>query len=445
MKKLLIALFALILCLPSCGESIPPDVVSGEPFLFYYETDKKICFPRETVTIVAYVEANILRPYKYSGTSSSYLPEIELCPVLDDGSLGTPLEYEYISLPEDTGEHLIKPNDIGSMVYKFTIPEGAYGKYNMKLSFEGVYAPFPDVLEVINPAQQNESDKYRYSNTLVSSGEYGIKPIQGLIWTTQYENGEPTLEGDGGGVYDIISDSETDRNSFPTLVLTEELKITPPEHVSADGGSIYPIDSDPYADGTEKHPLSDASKLPAGEYIVIFQVYSDTRNGNESIKDYWKTCFECLFKLVVPEKHVDYNYSAVSLSSGNGEIAPILCYVGTTAFKSGNVVSADDGGGSYFFFAGHPDHTTFPTLILDGGISVRQPVHYYIGNIRVFDTKFNDLEKKFDSFDELSQLPAGEYIVVYYEQYTTNGCSAEITDYEVIENEGVFKLIVPER
>ncbi len=442
MKKYLIILLALLLRVPALGSC------SGlAEFDFFYETDKKVCFPGETVSVKASVENISIFTYTYKGCSGDYFPAATLRPILGDGSLGKALEANgYIVLPTDVVTKRIKRGQIGSYTYEYTIPEGFYGKYALTLFFAGQSKTFYDVIEVMQPARQNESDEYSYSSALVSSGEYAIKPIQGLVWTTQYENGEPTLEGDGNGVYGILRDPETNRNSFPTLVLSDELKITPTEHISTDGGSIYPIDGDPYADGTEKYPLSDASKLPAGDYIVIFKTYSDTRYGDESIKDYWRSCFECLFKLVVPEEYISYDRSGVTLSSGDKEIRPISCYLSSTKYIDNEVVGHADAGGAYWFFEyDKPDHKTFPTLKLEGGISVSQPVHYYIGNIRLYDTYFNYLEKSFDSFSELEHLSAGEYIVVYYEQYGTNGCSAEITDYEVIENEGVFKLIVPER
>ncbi len=443
MKKYLIILLALLICIPALGSC------SGTAeFDFYYESEIKVCLPGETVSVKAFVENISSFTYTYEGCSGDYFPSAMLRPILGDGSLGKALEAEdCIALPTDAVTNRIKSGDRGSHTYEYTLPDGFYGKYALTLLFGGQSKTFYDVIEVIQPARQNESDEYRYSSALVSSGEHGIKPIQGLLWTTQYENGEPTLEGDGDGVYGILRDPETDRNSFPTLVLSDELKITPPEHVSIDGGSIYPIDGDPYADGAEKHPLSDASKLPAGDYIVIFKTYSDTRYGDESIKDYWRSCFECLFRLTVPGGGMQYDYSPVIVTSGDNKINPISLYLATTTYKNGHIISADDGGGADMFFDSDPDQSAFPTITLEGELDIIPPVNYYCTGYRIFDTEFNYLDQTFSSIHELSALSHGTYIVVYYEEYDTRGdvADGDITEYSIVEHHGVFKLIVPEK
>ncbi len=137
-----------------------------------------------------------------------------------------------------------------------------------------------------------------------------------------------------------------------------------------------------------------------------------------------------------------YEYSSVTVISGDGEINPIRAYLGSTHYSEGRIEQGCGGGAWLVFDDPESDHADFPTLVLEGGITVLPPVNVYIGNIRIYDTEYNELKYKFDSLGDLSELPEGEYIVVYYAEADGRGCEPDITEYTITEYEDIFKLIV---
>ena len=55
-------------------------------------------------------------------------------------------------------------------------------------------------------------------------------------------------------------------------------------------------------DGYSNLVWSELHLLPAGEYIVVFGEYGDTRNTSEETETYWLLSYENVFRLIVPEK-----------------------------------------------------------------------------------------------------------------------------------------------
>ncbi len=415
-------------------------------FDFRYEISKTLCFPGDKVEIKGYVENVSDTVYKYTGCSGDYFPHVSLYPVLEDGSLGEPVEQSnYIVLPDDVVDRSIKKGDVGSYAFEFIIPEGEVGAYTAVLSFAGQKKEFPEVLRVINAAEQNKSDDYLYSGTVVSSGGYGINPIRTLVWTSEYVDGLENVTGDGDGFYRLQSDPETDTNRFPHIVLTGEIGIAPADDVTK-YESIMVCPADDLNDLKSVDGIEALSKLPAGEYVVVYREFTDTRCGDESIKDYWTGCMECVFKLTVFGVDApNYGYSPTLIRSGDKEINPIKLYLSTTTYSE-NKITHDDGGGSWLFFQYKPDPDSFPTLTLKDKLTVYPPVNCYIGYINVYDTELDPLKLSVKSFSDLEALSAGEYVIVYFEQYDTRGCIPdEITEYSITEYESVFKLIVQER
>ncbi len=267
-------------------------------FGFEYSADQTALAPGEVLKVTATVENISVFTYTYIGSSGDYFPEAWLYPVLGDGTLGEAVNPDGgVVLPTDVVTHRIKKGDRGSYTYEFTLPEGFYGEYVLKLAFAGQSKIFNDVVTV--------------------TGINGASP----------------------------------------------------------------------------------------------------------------------------------DYSPTFIKSGAQAIRPISCYLASTTYKNGSIVSTDDGGGADYFFTSKPDHSTFPAIVLEGELDIMPPVHYFCTDYRVFDTDLNLIDPSFDTVHELSALSPGEYIIVYHEEYDTRGDAADdnIREYSIIESNGIFKLIVPEK
>lgn len=293
MKKLSFTLIILLLLisLSSCG--------AGEDiFELTYESDRQVYLTGETVRITAKVTNISGRTYRYRGGSSDYRPYVRLYPVIDGNHLGEPLEHLPIASTTDAPSwHKIADGKSGQVTFEFPLPDGAYvGKYTVELSYDGEIEVFPGALTVLKPSAQNEQDGLPYSRVTVSSGGEAVHPLKGLFFSNQYLNGEPALCADGKGVYWFFDDQELDHNAFPYLVLDSEIKASAPENVNIGNVKIYDLDYNEieYLGGFEA--LSD---LAVGEYLVVFTEYHDGSLKDPNAKEYWKTCYEDLFKLIV--------------------------------------------------------------------------------------------------------------------------------------------------
>ena len=155
--------------------------------------------------------------------------------------------------------------------------------------------------EDLKETAQNDTGKYAYSSVVISSDGGHIQPIHCFLSTELYENGEVTLNGSGGGAKHVFSDPETKISDFPTLVANGEVTATSPENARFGNPSLYNVN---YEFNAEYSNLawSELHLLPAGEYIVVFGEYGDTRNTSEETETYWTFSFENVFRLIVPEK-----------------------------------------------------------------------------------------------------------------------------------------------
>ena len=292
MKKLylLLILTIIIALLPSCASG-------GEKFELTYKSDRSLYLVGETVKITAKVTNISGRTYTYKGSSSDFIPYVRLYPILDDGTLGDPLEHLPITSTTDMQRYKVKSGESGEVVFEFPLAEDAHvGKYTVELSYAGALKVFPEAVTVLRPAEQNKRENLWYSTITVASGGVGIYPLQGLVYTNQYLNGELALCGDGNGVYWFFDDPELDHNDFPCLVLNGTVEEYVPTHIQYGGVTLYDLNYErmEYSGGFE-----GLASLPAGEYLVVFTEYHDTSINDPDAEEYWKTCFADLFKLIV--------------------------------------------------------------------------------------------------------------------------------------------------
>ena len=93
---------------------------------------------------------------------------------------------------------------------------------------------------------------------------------------------------------------ETKISDFPTLVANGEVTATSPENARLGNPRLHDVNYENY-DGYSNLVWSELHLLPAGEYIVVFGEYGDTRNTSEETETYWLLSYENVFRLIVPE------------------------------------------------------------------------------------------------------------------------------------------------
>ena len=85
-----------------------------------------------------------------------------------------------------------------------------------------------------------------------------------------------------------------------------------------------------------------------------------------------------------------------------------------------------------------------PVLIADGKITVTAPEHARVSGARVFDSNFEHFEDH-SGFEGLHLLPAGEYVVVFFENTDSRKTDPDAETYWLTQYENVFRLTVPAR
>lgn len=298
MKRTLLILLAIMLCLPVLS-GCAGEGANRSDFDFSYEVEKAEYTRGETVHITATVKNISGRTYRYTGCSGAdFIPSIELYCQTNGDEQKYVLACDPVVFPTDEVNKQVKNGESGSYEYSFLIPEDAkLGEYSVTLSWGEESQTFSGVLKIVELTAQNETDKYAYSSVTVSSDSHSIQPIQCLFYTTQYENGEPVLEGDGDGVYRIFSDPQTDISDFPVLVSDGAVAVSVPAGSSFWGICVYDtaFQELPYS----IRSFEELSGLPEGEYLIVFSEEIDGRGGDPEIQNYWMTVHEDLFRLVI--------------------------------------------------------------------------------------------------------------------------------------------------
>ena len=312
MKRMLSILIAVLLSvsvLAGCGQN------NGDKaqFDFSYSVERPKYSRGESIRITATVTNISGRMYRYVGCSGDdFIPYASL---FNNADSQYQIACAPIIFPTDVVRKKIKNGESGSIDYSFAIPEDArLGNYSLVLSFGKDRKEFTDILSIVELTAQNETEKYRYSSTIVSSGNNNIQPIECFEGATHYENGEPTAVGCGAGVYAVFDDPETKVSDFPVLVCDGDINVSAPVNVIL--GQIKIYDTSFQELEYTINSFSDLTMLPYGEYLIVFSEQIDGRGSNPETADYWITDNENLFKLVIQEpssnkhKHAtEYGYT----------------------------------------------------------------------------------------------------------------------------------------
>ena len=167
MKRMLSILIAVLLSvsvLAGCGQN------NGDKaqFDFSYSVERPKYSRGESIRITATVTNTSGRMYRYVGCSGDdFIPYASL---FNNADSQYQIACAPIIFPTDVVRKKIKNGESGSIDYSFAIPEDArLGNYSLVLSFGKDRKEFMDILSIVELTAQNETEKYRYSSTIVSS------------------------------------------------------------------------------------------------------------------------------------------------------------------------------------------------------------------------------------------------------------------------------------
>lgn len=181
---------------------------------------------------------------------------------------------------------------------------------------------------------------------------------------------------------------------------------------------------------------------------ITFDGHIDLGDGYYSVKkgeldlDYIKA----LLTVTAQNKNEKYTYSSAIVSAGGEGIQPIKTLAWTDKYsKDGECQLCGDGMGYYGVFSDPETKLSeLPVLVADGKITVTAPEHARVSGARVFDSNFEHFEDH-SGFEGLHLLPAGEYVVVFFENTDSRKTDPDAEIYWLTQYENVFRLTVPAR
>lgn len=154
-----------------------------------------------------------------------------------------------------------------------------------------------------------------------------------------------------------------------------------------------------------------------------------------------------IIELTGQNENEKYSYSSAIVSVGDKGINPIQTLAHTTEYsKEGEPWLFGDGMGYYGIFSDpEAKRSDFPTIVAEGELEATVMGTSELGNPRVFGMDYEEYKYSHPGWNGLHLLPAGEYLVVFYENTDTRKTNPDADTYWLTTFENVFRLIVPER
>ena len=185
----------------------------------------------------------------------------------------------------------------------------------------------------------------------------------------------------------------------------------------------------------------------SGETTVSFPIPEDAHTGKYTVVLYfdgYEKVFADAINVIRPTEQNEnekYRYSSIAVAIGDEGIHPIKCVLGSTHYVNGEARESGCSDGVWYLFSNPEiDPNDFPTLVLNGKIDLYVPTHItYNERPALYDMNYEWIDYGGD-FEGLSDLPSGEYLVVFSEY--ESGEVDNPQDYWKTHWENVFKLIV---
>ena len=214
-----------------------------------------------------------------------------------------------------------------------------------------------------------------------------------------------------------------------------------------DGTLGDPIEQFPYLAieyAPENHKAKDGE---SGETTVSFPIPEDVPIGKYTVVlsfDGYEKVFADAIKVIRPAEQNEnekYRYSLITAACGEVGVHPIKCALSSTHYVNGEARETGCSDGVWYLFNNpETDPKDFPTLVLNGKVELYVPMHtMYNERLTLYGMDYEMIEYSGD-LAGLSELPAGEYLVVFSEYESGEVDSPQ--DYWKSHWENVFKLIV---
>ena len=190
----------------------------------------------------------------------------------------------------------------------------------------------------------------------------------------------------------------------------------------------------------------------SGSNVYSFVIPADARLGKYSLAlsygENTKIFGDVLSILEITSQNESEEYTpnpTTFISSGGAGIHPLDFMLGVSYYTNGKIDSEDCGFGAERILSNLEKHFyRLPTLVFNGEIDVSVAENTKISKrIRVYVLGEESAKYTFETFDELSTLPAGEYLISYMEHITHETIVNELGEcYKREDNENLFRLVI---
>ena len=272
------------------------------------------------------------------------------------------------------------------------------------------------------------------------------------------------------GDYEFELTYESDRTLYlvgETVKITAKVTNVSGRTYTYKGGSsdyrpyvrLYPVlEDDKLGEPLEHLPIASTTDMPSkhkiadgksGQVTFEFPLPEDAHIGKYTVSLSYegaKKVFVGAISVVRPseQNHVEgMPYSTVTVSSGEEAIHPLRGLLYTDQYLNGELALCGDGYGAYWFFDSIYDINVenYPCLVLNGEITVTASENVQTGNPYLYNFDYERLEYN-GGFEGLSELPAGEYLVVFSEYHDGSLDDPAADEYWKTMYENLFKLMI---
>lgn len=273
--------------------------------------------------------------------------------------------------------------------------------------------------------------------------------------------------GEGGDKFELTYDTDMSLCLVgETVRITAKVKNVSGRTYTYKGGSsdfrpyvrLYPVLDDGHLGEPLEHlPIASTDDAPSkhrvkngesGSVTFEFPLPEDAHIGKYTVELSYGGETEVFPEAIRVLKPAEQNekeglpYSSVTVASGGSGVHPLRGLVYTNQYLNGELALCGDGNGVYWFFDDPElDHNDFPCLVLNGDVQEHIPTHINCGGVYLYDLNYERLEYN-GGFEGLSDLPEGEYLVVFSEYHDGSLDDPNAEEYWKTAYEDLFKLIV---
>ena len=151
-----------------------------------------------------------------------------------------------------------------------------------------------------------------------------------------------------------------------------------------------------------------------------------------------------ILEMTTQNKSEGYRYTESYVSSGGDATHPITGMLGISNCKNGKAVRKLCGGGLDRILS-HPDEHFYklPTLVYNDKIGISTPDNTEVGGFYVHILGEEREQYTFETVEELSTLPNGEYLIQYFESIYSETIVKDGDEYYSREdNDCMFRLVI---